>query len=313
MSIPTRLEAYLNVLNKSLGAIPLSDRSDIITEIKSHVLEAMERDPNQNLETLLQSLGEPEQVANRYLLERGLKPSKPPKRPIMQWLVIGGVSTFAIMLLFIGFIVWRFTPIIDVNEKEERVSLLGGMINVNGTEGTIKLGEEVVQMGKNSQRVAGNFTMKDPSRSEVWIPFTNGKVQLETSGDNKLRWDCSSYGGAPQATEDQINKYKLDFSGAKGMKCRIEVPANAKVALKGSNGKVEIERPRYNVDLTLDNGAVEIEPNRDSEYSFVTKVVNGHVDEFKSSPGKGAFQISVNLVNGKISNGDAGNKVSYSF
>jgi len=89
MSIPPKLEGYLSLLDKTLGPISISERAEIVTEIKSHVLEAQQRDPSLSLEAILSSLGEPEQVANKYLLERGLKPSKPSTRPFVKWLVAG--------------------------------------------------------------------------------------------------------------------------------------------------------------------------------------------------------------------------------
>ncbi|MEQ1876723.1 MAG: DUF1700 domain-containing protein, partial [Bdellovibrionia bacterium] len=246
MSIPTRLEAYLNVLNKSLGPIPLSDRSDIITEIKSHVLEAMERDPSLSLEKLLQSLGEPESVANKYLLERGLKPSKPPRRPMMQWLVVGAVSTIAMILLFVTFVIWRFTPIIDVNEKEGRVQLLGGLISVD-EDSSFNFGNGDINFSSDARKISGSYTLKTPAKAEIQIPFTNGKIDLQTSDDNTLSWKCTAYDGAsPAAVTEKGGRYVLDFSQARGMKCDISIPANTTVSLNGANGKVDIEKPRYN-------------------------------------------------------------------
>jgi hypothetical protein len=301
MSIPTRLEAYLNHLNKSLGPISLSERSDIITEIKSHVLDAMEKDPSRSLENLLQSLGEPEQVANRYLLERGLKPSKPPKRPMLQWLVIGAVSTFALVLLFVTIMVLKFTPLIEVNEKEERVRLLGGLIDVNGTSGTLKMGESLLNFDEGGHEFSGERLLKKSGLIE--IPFSNGKVELQTSDSQQVSWKCKSFGLGHEQTKitDDGPALVLDFSGVKGVKCNIRVPAESRVSIRGSNGKVSVEEPKYHLDLKLDNGSVDIEPKSDTEYAYVTKVVNGHIDQFESSAAKTAYKISVDLVNGKIS------------
>src|SRR6187549_1830430 len=97
-----RLESYLTSLERVLRPFPVSDRAEIITEIKSHVLSALERDPQARLDSVLSALGEPETVANRYLLERGLKPTKTSISPIVKWLIIGFLGTFAMILFFIG-------------------------------------------------------------------------------------------------------------------------------------------------------------------------------------------------------------------
>jgi uncharacterized membrane protein len=78
MSTDPRLEGYLAKLETVLGPFSASDRAEIIMEIKSHVLAALDRDPNASMDSILAALGEPETVANRYLMERGMKPTKPP-------------------------------------------------------------------------------------------------------------------------------------------------------------------------------------------------------------------------------------------
>src|SRR5580692_7021999 len=98
MTVNSKLEDYLRALDKTLGPISTSERAEIVTEIKSHVLEAQKR--GQSIEDVLKSMGEPEQVANRYLLEHGLTPAKAPKRPIVKWLVIGFLGAFGMTLAF---------------------------------------------------------------------------------------------------------------------------------------------------------------------------------------------------------------------
>ena len=45
MTTEPKLEAYLSKLDNYLGQIPVSDRADIIIEIKSHVMEAQLKAP----------------------------------------------------------------------------------------------------------------------------------------------------------------------------------------------------------------------------------------------------------------------------
>ena len=100
-----RLENYLTALDSALKPLSISDRADIVTEIKSHVMSALEREPERALDAILAALGEPETVANRYLIERGQKPSKPSISPAVKWIVIGFLGTFALILLFVGSLV----------------------------------------------------------------------------------------------------------------------------------------------------------------------------------------------------------------
>ena len=63
-----KLERYLGKLDNGLGSIPVSEKAEIITEMKSHILDAHAKDDSKKLEDILAAIGEPEFVANRYLI-----------------------------------------------------------------------------------------------------------------------------------------------------------------------------------------------------------------------------------------------------
>jgi len=141
MNTQAILNSYLSELDKALNQLPVSDRADIIVEIKSHVLEAQAKNPNQSLDEILSSIGEPNAVAKRYLQERGVSSMQPAPRASgsmmwlansIKWLVIGFISFVALLLLVIALIIWRFTPLISVDDTHNKVSIGGGIINVTG-------------------------------------------------------------------------------------------------------------------------------------------------------------------------------------
>ena len=70
------LEKYLRKLDRCLENISVSEKAEIITEIRCHVLETQEREPEKSIQEILSALGEPETVANKYLMEKGQSPHK---------------------------------------------------------------------------------------------------------------------------------------------------------------------------------------------------------------------------------------------
>ena len=108
MATNPKLENYLLQLDKCLSQIAISERAEIISEIKSHVEDAMENNPERNMSEILGGFGEPEIAANRYLTERGLKPHKAPKRPILKWLTVGFLGTFGFICLISFRHTWDF-------------------------------------------------------------------------------------------------------------------------------------------------------------------------------------------------------------
>lgn len=302
MSISPKIEAYLLELDRALGPIALSERADIVTEIKSHLLESMEREPERSVESLLEALGEPAHVANRYLMERGLQPSRPPKRPIWKWLVIGMLGTMTLAMVTLLILVWKFSPLIHVDEKEDRVALLGGMIDINGKKGSVKIGNVVTDMGSELV-IEGSHDVKNPADFKVELPFTNGKIELLNAAGNTLMWECkirSAEAKEPKITKE-ARRVALDFSQVHGVKCEVQVPAKSTVKIEGGNGKLEVERPRFHLDAKLSNGKVELVPDDNLKYKFTTKVTNGKMDDFTSSEDKGALRMDVTIANGVIS------------
>lgn len=315
-----KLENYLSALDKALGQIPIGDRADIITEIKSHVLDAMEKDPNNSIDNILSSLGEPQVVANRYLMERGLKTVKPSRAgTIVKWLVIGFLGTVSILTLFVIILIWKFTPIIKVSEDSGRVEILGGMINVSGEHNMIpgmhgprgpmhhgipKIpGMHNFHFLKNfsdSVAVEGTKDIDRKKTDEVQIKFENGKVDITSSSDNKLVWKCRAEKDA-NIVEQSGKKIKIDMGKLDDGICSFSIPEKLKIVVNGENGLLSVA-PKFDLDMKLDNGMVYLHPFN-MEYKFDLKVNNGMItgaERYKSSDKKEAFKIKINVEDGMI-------------
>lgn len=304
MPTDPRLENYLNVLERVLKPFSVSDRAEIVTEIKSHVLSALERDPQAQLDSVLAALGEPETVANRYLLERGLKPAKPPVSPMVKWVVIGFLGTFAMLLLFVTVLVVRFTPVLQIDEDKDHVSLFGGLIDIDGAEGRLRVGSSRIDGGLGHKRsFDGKVDLAGGGRARV--RFGNGRVELSNATEGRLAWNCTATGrGQAPAPQESGGETVLDLSEVRGVKCEIRVPERARLAVDGTNGKIEIDEPRYDVDASLGNGKVLLRPEEGRAYRYALTVTNGKSDSFISSDAKDAHRITVHVGNGRISHGN---------
>jgi hypothetical protein len=300
MPVDPKLEAYLAALDRALGPVPTSDRADIVMEIKSHVLSSLEAHPEQNVAAVLRALGEPESVANRYLVERGLKPGKASKSPMLKWLTIGFLGTLAILALLIVFFVTRFTPLISVDEGKGHVQILGGMININGDDGGLSLG--------GAGREFSGSRRLDPAAVETLeVRFANGKLEVTGDVSDTLRWDCK---GAPfTKTDDDKVDVKIDGKtalldlGANNIvRCDLGVPLGIALKLDGGNGKVALVRPQAPVAIEMANGEVAIEPDPAKTYRYDLHVTNGKTGDFPSSDDPSALPVSVRLGNGNITN-----------
>jgi hypothetical protein len=304
------LESYLNRLDRALAAVSVGDRAEIVTEIKSHALSAIERDPSAKMEDILESLGEPESVANRYLLERGLKPGRPSRHPVVKWLVVGFLGTIGLFTLGIIVLVWKFTPIIRIDEKNERVTILGGLIDIDGKKGSFKAGDLSMGFDESAKRMTGSKPLDPKKYDEVAVPFGNGKMEVRGAADDVFRWDCR-LGGEESVVQPNMSfsdrAVLLDLSKPKLVSCELWVPKGVSLKLNGGNGRVKLLRPNSFVSVELANGAVDIDPDPALNYRYELKATNGKVDHFESSDATDAIPISVRIANGKIEHeaGDA--------
>lgn len=303
MTNQPQLESYLTKLDKALGPIPVGDRADIITEIKSHVTEAIERDPEHGVGSVLASLGEPETVANKYLMDRGLKPGKPPKSPIIKWLTIGFLGTFSIIVLSIGVLIWKFTPIIHVDDTTGRVVLLGGLIDIkgdeggNGTHGGFRL-----HLSEDSVSFDGSKAISKTTTDLISIPFTNGKLELSSATDGQLHWECKINKDDEKKANIRVSGRQLilDLQHTRGAKCDIQIPEGTKVALSGSNGKIDLNQLKCDLNVSVGNGNIEFKPASGTEYDVTTTVQNGSADTYKNSSSPNAHKVDLAVHNGRI-------------
>jgi hypothetical protein len=272
----------------------VSDRADIVTEIKSHVLSAMERDPNQSIDSVLASLGEPEMVANRYLLERGLKPGKPPISPVVKWIVIGFLGTMALFLAGLVVLAIYLSPVVKVDEEKQQVKLFGGLVQVDGEDVTIG-SQKLREMSRS------NFSGSAVAVKQIRIELSNGKLDVRTARDNKFSWNCRGSGISAFPLSKKGEMQVLKVSSLAFVDCEIEVPVATDLSIEGANGQIDLDEPQFSAKVDLGNGKVDIDPRKGTRYAYDLKVTNGKVDQMPSDPNP-EFRIQVKIDNGKISN-----------
>ncbi len=314
-----KLEQYLGKLDKGLGPIPVSEKAEIITEIKSHILDAQAKDNSKKLEDILAAIGEPEFVANRYLIERGLKPMKTPTHPIFKWLIIGFLGTFAIIVLFITVLVWKFTPIMKI--QGDKVSLLGGTIDVDNSETYFS---RTVNIGKG---VTFEEKVFDSSKVKS-VNILNGsgdvKIKAIKSGDTVLRigrkghkCDFSakldSNGELQITTSDKHNCSFTSIEASLPFKTNIKATAGSgNVNIDGILGSIKAQTGSGDIDIYIEpktkskldlatgsgNIVVSLPKNSSVEYSFMSG--NGRVDTAFVSKKNADIKITAKAGSGDL-------------
>ena len=300
-----QLERYLSTLERVLQPFPVGDRAEIVTEIRSHILSALERDPSQNLKQILGALGEPEVVANRYLIERGLKPTKPAFHPVLKWIVFGFLGAFALLLIFIGVVIYHFTPLVQMDSSQNSVSLFGGNIQVNSEDSRSFLKDILSHRNHHENKMEGTATLT-PGHL-IRVEFATGHLELSTSKNNELTWTCTNSAKSksdsflPELKDKEIH---LDFRKFGTLRCDIVAPVNTKIDVTGLNGRIFMDEPGFSAKVQLTNGRVNVAPDSDLTSNFKVTTDNGKADTFPSSQDKNALQFDIHVLNGNITLSD---------
>lgn len=300
-----KLEQYLMKLDKALGQISVIDRSDIITEIKSHILDAKEREPEREIGQILSALGEPENVANRYLMEKGIKPGKPSRTPVFKWLVIGFLGTFAIIALSFLALIYHFTPILKVDDAGSKVSVFGGAIEIDDKNDRVFINGLSISSSRN--RVRGSMELNKKELDLIDAEFGTGKVEFNAiKGSQIIEWDCHIESEKVASNSKIISKQgrslKVDLREFRDPHCEISIPAEIALKTRGESGTIILTRPMAPVNIVLKNGIVDIEPNSSVQYKYDLKVINGRIEGLESSTDKNAIPVSITVSNGSIRN-----------
>jgi len=222
---------------------------------------------------------------------------------MVKWLTIGFLGTLGIFAFTFLILLWKFTPLISVDEENERVTILGGLIDVDGKAGRLQIGADRFDgFGFETRTFDGNRTIDRANIRQIIVPFTHGKLEFSPShSENELRWKCRVTGGNGTAIADESKKqFTLSLEKVGGSKCDIQLPKGVPSVISGSNGKLEIERPHSDMQVRLDNGKVTIAPEPNRKYRFDLSVANGIVDDFVSSEAADALKIKVVVANGYI-------------
>jgi hypothetical protein len=278
------------------------DRSLILLEINTHIEDSLAKFPEQGLKQILEDLGDASKVANHYRLNKGLGLFKPDRHPIIKWLSITFITTFSLFLLFIAILVWKFTPVFELDEKKGKIVLLGGLVDINSTSGKVKIMDQYHFAENNySNQFDGAIDFPKEETDELVVNFKTGLFNFTNSIDGKLSWNCKL---DTPPTDDFINisseSVEMDLERFEGANCDIKVPINTKLTVDGKSATINITDGEFDTFIEIDNGLIKFSPNPEVDYSYDLKVTKGTIDEFNSIEGPDAYEVKIFIENGMI-------------
>lgn len=303
MSEQDKLEHYLHELEEGLSQLSPSNRAKIIYDTHQHVHQVRQNYPDKSISQILEDLGSASKLANHHLLDHNLKTYKPKRSPLVKWLGLSFIGAVSAFFIFILVLVFKFSPVFKIDEKNQRLIILGGLIDLNGSSGKMKIFDQYqfVASNKYTNQFNGSVDVPKEEVDEVVINFSAGTINLKTSVDRRLIWDCKLEN---EPTSDFITMGEIidiDMEKTGGANCELTIPADLKLTLYGGDGQVSLFEPEFDSYIEIKNGNVLIKPSPELDYKFNLSVKNGFVgNQPKSSVSPDAYEIRARVENGKI-------------
>ena len=288
------LNPFLKEVEKYLDDLPILERNKIISELNAQLQENPELLRRSHLAT-----------ANEKRIEAGFDSYQVKSSGSTFGRIL--FKTFAFMfvcfLLFVGFLVWKFTPIFKIDEENQRVTILGGLIDIDGKAGKFIVADEVHFTVSNYVNDLTGEIKLDGNDKPIYIYFESGKFDFETTETSELSFECKL---SSPPTDEMINQSDveiiLDFKQLEGSNCAFKIPARSRIITRGNTAAVTLTKPDFDFNLKLEVGNVILDLSEDKSYFLDLNTKTGNLDEFKSfSSNNGEHRIKVEVNTGSIS------------
>jgi len=291
------INPYLKEVEKYLVDLPILDRNKIISELNSEIVE--------NREILKQPAST---TADEKRVEAGFGPykSKNSKSSFGKTILKSLAFMFVCFLIFIGFLVWKFTPLLSIDEENQKVTILGGLIDIDGKAGKFIVGDEVhFTESSYTNDFSGSTPMSAPLSAQkmLKLKFESGKFEIETHESSELTFECKLSSPPTQEMIDDVSdSVTIDFSELEGSNCQLKIPSGVKLEARGETASIELKAPHFDIDLELSTGNIIFIPSESRSYFYDLKVSTGNIDNFSGVDFNTAeHRIKIHLNTGNIS------------
>lgn len=287
-----KIARYLRRLERELSTLPADDRATVVAEVKGLIDKA--RAQGRTVDDALNGLGAPKLMAMSYLKRC------PGHESRSRWVRASAFATVGFFaLVFMGglAVIWRLSPL----APENGVGWWGPALRLDEPSGHVRVLDTMAAPTLvESPTVVGSRNLADLKIKKVRLPFQTGKLELKTSANAELKWSCQ----APLREEPRVEiadgTLTLDLGGSDVARCVIEVPADAKVEVRGVNGHLEVKRLVAALDVQLTNGRVSFDPDPARVSDVEVHVKNGLQDFFRRSSKPGAIKTKIVVTNGTV-------------
>lgn len=285
------LESHLIEFEKEISDFSTTDKLKALSMLQTEI---------ESSEQTVNLLNFEQKIRDEFSIPK--KQKKPKKKlSFLKWLLLIFFGSQVLFIVGIIILAIKFTPLIKIDESKNHVMLLGGMIDINGQSGRIKIFDQYQFVENNfSNEFIGEFELTGEV-DEVLLNFSEGIYRFKNAKDQKVSWDCKLQ-NEPKEEIIKIDSSAFEMNLAKNNgSCDIEIPLDSKLTITGENGQITFNQPQYDLYTELKNGTIKVIPNKGVSYKLDLRVKNGVRDTtIPNSDDENAYEINIQIENGSF-------------
>ncbi|MDA9189718.1 hypothetical protein N9O57_01925 [bacterium] len=301
--VDTRLVSYyLKEVESYLNALSPIKRAQEICALNESIQKKIEENEHKEIKEIIAGFGAPKDRAAKILAPYSYTPKKSKKQMsgfLKFILYFSGLGVIFILTLVL-FVWFKFTPIINFDQESNKMSFLGGMINLDG--GQDFSDSNLIQVNRSAQVFSGTKSLENfGALNKMSFKLPSGNFKYSQQDVNKISYQCEK----KEPDEDGFlagasnNIYTLDFRKIKNLDCDFQVPKNIELEVFALNGNIELIELENSVFIEMNNGQVFFDPKTDIGYEYSIDILHGLKDEFESSLDAKYF-ITIKLQSGNV-------------
>ena len=276
MTANLELEKYLNALEVELQRLPAAKKAEIVLDVKNEIETALQS--GEDFHLIISRFGSAPQLGQKYLRNLGYVNTNKKKSHWLKWLLGVGVSFFLLLFIGVGIVVWKFSPVISVDETTGRFQFLGGVIDIQASpDGSF------FAITPDSVEFSGQRSLRGVS--SIQLELKAGSVEIESYAGQDLVYECEADEDLSSLFQENAKAFLIGLK-EHGAACSFKIP-------QGVDIKVDIF-------VKVQNGVVEFDPIEGENYNYDLSVGSGNIGKFNHSSDPSAFKIKIEVDRGVI-------------
>ena len=226
-----------------------------------------------------------------YLKEYSIHQIPQPEKSLIKTMVIAFAVIVVSFFILIGVMFTFMSPIVEFNDKG--IALLGGRFQIsNGINMDIKTSQNSFQVRKRLRQEQGKINLSE--NKNTFITINKGHIILNNTATQDLVWECVK--PANENYQDQ----NLNLSLGEDNQCHLHLPQNKNYSVDINQGLVSIHDPKYNLNMTVNQGQVQLKPDELLTYKFDLNVIEGVAEVFEGQEQDFDYSIQIKVNEGMI-------------